>query len=133
MSYGTSLNKSWQGLELQGDDWVPRPITTPRDQRTRPRRGSTWHAGTFGHNGWPTRERWLPAVPHATRSRGAPVEGGHVTCPQQHDYQGKNGAFQQRHGGSAPFPTSQAEAHSEPGPTFQPNYHFSSGIRIKFT
>ena len=96
MSYGKSFNKSWQGLELQGDAWVTPPITTLRDQRTRPRRGGAWHAGTFGHNGWPTRERCPPATPQSFgRSRGAPVGGGHVTSPQQHDYQGKDGAFQQ--------------------------------------
>ena len=32
MSYGKSFNKSWQGLELQGDAWVTPPITTLRDQ-----------------------------------------------------------------------------------------------------
>ena len=96
MQYGKSFNQSLQDLELQGGACVPRPFTTLRDQRTRPRRGGAWHAGTFGHNGWPTRERCPPATPQSFgRSRGAPVGGGHVTSPQQHDYQGKDGAFQQ--------------------------------------
>ncbi|MCP3661871.1 MAG: hypothetical protein GY696_05140 [Gammaproteobacteria bacterium] len=64
MIYGQST-RSWQGQELQGDAWVPRPITTPRNQRTRPRQGGAWQASTVDHQGWLARERWLTTAPHS--------------------------------------------------------------------
>ncbi|MCP3666890.1 MAG: hypothetical protein GY696_31090 [Gammaproteobacteria bacterium] len=102
---------------------MPRPITTLRGQRTRPRQGGAWQAGTVDHRDWPARERWLSTAPHSVGGwRGAPVETGHVTYPQQYQDQGKDGAFQQRYGGGAPPSTGQPKAHAGPGPIFQPGY-----------